>query len=69
MKWTVSQRPVGAPDSEQYPVQCAPDYSVGHPDSLCREAHNGRSRAIAPDSLGNGRIQQSTATDPNGRLT
>jgi hypothetical protein len=34
-----------------------------------------RPRAVAPDclcasdSLGNGRIQRSTATDPNGRLT
>jgi hypothetical protein len=45
MKWTVSQRSGGAPDSEQYLVRCA------------------------PDCLGNGRIQQSTTTDPNGRLT
>jgi hypothetical protein len=28
-----------------------------------------RHRAVAPDSLGNSRIQRSTATDPNGRLT
>jgi hypothetical protein len=41
----------------------------GTPDSLRREAHNGRSRAVAPDSLGKGRIQWSTATDPTGRLT
>jgi hypothetical protein len=45
------------------------DCPVGHPDSLRREAHDGRSRSVAPDYLGNGRIQRSTATDPNGRLT
>jgi hypothetical protein len=39
---------------------------VGHPDSLRRGAHNGRSRSTAPDSLGNGRIQQSIAIDRNG---
>jgi hypothetical protein len=48
----------------------------GAPDSLRREAHNGRSRAVAPDYLvcapdilGNDRIQRSTTTYPNGRLT
>jgi hypothetical protein len=34
-----------------------------------KEAVTRRSRAVAPDSLGNGRIQWSTAIDPNGRLT
>jgi hypothetical protein len=48
--------------------------SGGTPGSLRREAHNGRSRIVAPDrqvcneSLGNGRIQRSTASDPNDRL-
>jgi hypothetical protein len=37
---------------------------VGHPDSLRREAHNGRSQAVAPNNLGNSRIQRSTATNP-----
>jgi hypothetical protein len=55
MKREVSQRTSGAPDSEQ-PIQCAPGYLVGHPDILHREAHNGRSWAVAPYSLGNGRI-------------
>jgi hypothetical protein len=68
MKREVSQYTSGAPDSEK-PIQCAPGYLVGHPDILHRESHNERSRAVAPDSLGNGRIQQSTAIDPNGRLT
>jgi hypothetical protein len=49
MKWTVSQRPGGTPGSEQYHVRCAPDCTVGHQDSLRREAHNERSRAVAPD--------------------
>jgi hypothetical protein len=30
-------------------VRCAPDCPMGHPDSLRREAHNGRSRAVALD--------------------
>jgi hypothetical protein len=50
------------------PVRCAPDCSVGHLDSLRREAHNGCSGAVASDSVGNGRIQRSIATDPNSRL-
>jgi hypothetical protein len=36
---------------------------------MCREVVTRRSRAVALVSLGNGRIQWSTATDPNGRLT
>jgi hypothetical protein len=48
------------------PVRCAPDCPVGHPDTLCREAHD---VWCALDSLGDGRIQWSTAMDPNGRLT
>jgi hypothetical protein len=40
----------------------------GTPGSLRREAHNGHSQAVAPDCLGNGRIQRSIAIDPNGRL-
>jgi hypothetical protein len=55
MKWEVSQRPGGASDS------------LGN--SLRRDAHNRRSRVVAPDCLGNDRIQRSTAIDPNGRLT
>jgi hypothetical protein len=42
---------------------------VGHLDSLRREVHTERSRAVAQDNLGNDWIQQSTTTDPNGRLT
>jgi hypothetical protein len=38
MKCAVSQRPGGAPDSEQYPVRCAPDCPVRHPDSLRKGA-------------------------------
>ena len=75
MRWAVSQHPGGAPDSEQYPIQCAPDCPVGLPDSLRREAHNRRSQVVASnctvcmDSLGNSRIQRSTARDPNCRPT
>jgi hypothetical protein len=67
MKWVVYQRLGGAAYSEQYPVRCASGCPVGHPNSLRREAHNGRSRAVAPDSLGNSQIQRST--DLNDRLT
>jgi hypothetical protein len=38
--------------------------SGGISGSLRREAHAGRTRTVAPDCLGNGRIQRSTATDP-----
>jgi hypothetical protein len=77
MKMVVSQRTGGALDSEQWtvPVRCAPDCPVRHLNSLRREADNGHSRAVAPDCpvctrlSSNGRIQRSTATDPNGRLT
>jgi hypothetical protein len=74
MKWAVSQRPGGAPDSEQYPIWCASDCPVGHPDSLHRGARR-QARAVAPNcsvctgQSGNGRIQWSTAADSNGRLT
>jgi hypothetical protein len=57
------------------PVRCAPDCPVGQPDGLRREAAGRRSRAVAPDcpvcqrAEGNGRIQRSTATGANGRLT
>jgi hypothetical protein len=56
-------------------VWCAPDCPEGQPNSLRREAHNGRSRAMAPDcplcteQSSNGRIQWSTIADLNGRLT
>jgi hypothetical protein len=56
MKRAVNQRTGGASDIEQYSVRHAPDCPVGHPDSLRREAHDGCSRAVAPDCLGNGRI-------------
>jgi hypothetical protein len=50
-------------------------YSGGTPGSLRREAHNGRSWVVALDCpvctrlFDNGRIQQSTVADLNGRLT
>jgi hypothetical protein len=62
-------------------VRCAPDCPVctglsgEAPDSLLREATDRRSLAVAPDcpvcqrADGNGRIQRSTATGANGRLT
>jgi hypothetical protein len=34
LKRAVSQRTGGAPDSEHYPVRCAADCPVGHPDTL-----------------------------------
>jgi hypothetical protein len=49
MKWVVNQCTGGAPDCEQEPVRCAPDCSVGHLDSLHREAHIGRSQVVASD--------------------
>jgi hypothetical protein len=75
MKWAVSQHSGGTPDSEQYlsgvhrTIRCVAD-------SLSREARSkGLSGAVAPNCpvctglSGNNRIQQSTATDLNGRLT
>jgi hypothetical protein len=75
MKRAVSQHTGGAPDSEQQPVWCAPDCPVGH-RAVCAEwPTDWRPRAATPDcpvctgQFGNGRIQQSTVANPNGRLT
>jgi hypothetical protein len=43
--------PGGAPDSEQYPVRCAPDCPMGHLDSLHRGTHR-----QAPSGCSTGRI-------------
>jgi hypothetical protein len=40
MKKVVSHPTGGAPDIEHYPVWCAADCPVGHPDNLRKEAHN-----------------------------
>jgi hypothetical protein len=64
-KRKVSQRTSDALDSKQSHVRCASDCPLGQPDSLRREAHNGRSWDVAPDypvctrQSGNGRIQRS----------
>jgi hypothetical protein len=60
MKWAVTQRSGGVPDNEQYP-------SIVH-RTVCAERPQ-QGALGAPDSLDNGRIQRSTTTDPNGRLT
>jgi hypothetical protein len=56
-------------------IWCAPDYLVGH-RAVCAERPTTRcSWAVTPDypvcteQFSNGRIQLSTATDPNGRRT
>jgi hypothetical protein len=50
-------------------VRCAPDCLVGHWVVCVERPTTGGSQAVAPDCPGNGRIQRSTATDPNSRLT
>jgi hypothetical protein len=66
MKWAVSQRRGGALDSAQY-LSGVHRTVRWDTRTVCVEAHNRRSHAVAPDSPGNGQIQRSTATDPNGR--
>jgi hypothetical protein len=62
MKWAVSQHSGGAPDSEQY-------MSDVHWAVWAESSQLGTLEVVAPDCLGNGRIQRSTAKDLNGRLT
>ena len=48
---------------------CATDCPAGHRAVYAERAATRRSLAVALDCLGNGWIQLSTTTDPNGRLT
>jgi hypothetical protein len=73
--WAISQHFGGAPDSEQYlsgvhqTVRWDIEQSAQRGPQLGALKSWHRTVRCAPNILGNGQIQRSTAIDPNGRLT